>query len=46
MGGCVWVRACVRACEISIIIISICQKLESVGTVQQKIKLLSPKNVL
>ena len=29
-------------CEISIIIISICQKLRSVGPVQQKIKLPSP----
>ena len=29
-------------CEISIIIILICQKLESVGPVQQKIELPSP----
>ena len=30
-------------CEISVIIILICQKLESVGPVQQKIKLPQPK---
>ena len=31
-----------RICEINIIIILICQKLRSVGPVQQKNKLLSP----